>query len=78
MTRDEWLARLSAELGVAPPTPEDVEVLLAVAGEAAHAAERSAAPLTCWLAARAGLQPSAALETVRRLAAGSAPPPPAR
>jgi len=69
MTRDEWLLRLAAELGVAPPTAAETEALLAVAGVSAHTAERTAAPLSCWLAARAGLAPTDALAVVNRLAA---------
>jgi len=68
MTADEWVRRFAAELGVAPPDAADIDALLALAGVAAHASERTAAPLSCWLAARAGLAPGAALELARRLA----------
>jgi hypothetical protein len=61
MTADEWIDRYAAALGVAPPTAEERETLLALAAEAAHASERIAAPIACWLAARAGLAPDAAL-----------------
>ena len=70
MTRDEFLSRLADALGVATPTGEEIEALLAVAGEAAHASERTAAPITTWMTARAGLTPDEALLTVRRVAAG--------
>lgn len=53
MTRDEWIAAFARELGVEPPTPDQVERLLALAGTAAHASERTAAPLACWVAGRA-------------------------
>ncbi len=36
-------------------------VVAGLAGEAAHAYERIAAPVACWLAARAGLSPAEAL-----------------
>jgi len=68
MTRDEWLKALAVELGTAPPTLGEIDALLDVAGEAAHASERQAAPLTCWLVAKAGLDPFQALEVVRRVA----------
>jgi hypothetical protein len=61
MTADEWIDRYAAALGVAPPTAEERETLLALAAEAAHASERIAAPIAGWLAARAGLAPDAAL-----------------
>jgi hypothetical protein len=69
MTRDEWLARLAAELGVAPPSAEDADALLDLAGAAAHASERQAAPLSCWLIGVAGVSPADALTIVSRLAA---------
>jgi hypothetical protein len=64
----QWLASFAAEVGAIPPTEEETELLLDLAGTAAHAAERPAAPLTCWLVARAGLEPAAALAVARRLA----------
>ena len=64
----DWLARFAAEVGIAPLTPEEQDLLLELAGVAAHASERTAAPLTCWLAARAGLKPQDALAAGRRLA----------
>jgi len=76
MTRDEWLCALAAELGTVPPTTAEADALLALAGDAAHASERTAAPLSCWLAARAGVEPAAAAELGRRLA--SSPPPSGR
>jgi hypothetical protein len=54
VTRDEWIGAFARELGVEPPTPEQAEELLALAGTAAHSSERPAAPLACWVAGRAG------------------------
>jgi hypothetical protein len=56
-----WIERYAAELGVDPPAPAEVERMLALAAHAAHASHRQAAPLACWLAARAGLSPDEAL-----------------
>ncbi|MHB1496762.1 MAG: DUF6457 domain-containing protein [Acidimicrobiales bacterium] len=64
----EWLERFAAKLGVAPPTPEEVELLLGLAGTAAHASERTAAPISCWLAARAGSSLADASNLARQLA----------
>lgn len=50
MTRDEWLAEFARRLGVVPPSDEEVEQLLSLAAAAAHASERSAAPIACWMA----------------------------
>lgn len=66
--RRAWIDRFAAELGVAPPTDEEVDALLGLAGVAAHAAERTAAPLSCWLAARAGVAPADAVARGRALA----------
>jgi hypothetical protein len=71
----EWLARYAAELGIDPPTESELDQLLDLAGIAARASERIAAPITCWLAARAGLEPSLALAAGRRLAGETAQDP---
>jgi hypothetical protein len=59
-TAPEWLAAFAAALGVEPPTEQEVEDLLALASTAAHASERLAAPLACWLVGRAGVAPGQA------------------
>ena len=62
-----WLAVFAAEVGTAPPTGEELDLLLELARIAAHASERAAAPITCWLAARAGVEPRDALAVGKRL-----------
>jgi hypothetical protein len=69
VTRDEWVAAFAAAAGVTPPTPDELDSLLELAGVAAHASERTAAPITCWLAAVGGLSPSAALDLASSLGA---------
>lgn len=64
----EWLELFAAKLGVAPPTAEEQDLLLALAGVAAHASERTAAPISCWLAARAGASLAEVNATAKRLA----------
>ena len=66
-TRDEWLAAFAARLGVEPPDDATVAALLDLAGVAAHASERTAAPVACWLTARAGLSPADALAIAREI-----------
>ena len=70
MIAREWLAAYAQRLGVDPPTDAEFETLLALAGVAAHASERTAAPVACWLTARAGLDPEAALALARQVADG--------
>ena len=62
-----WLAAFAAEVGTAPPTGEELDLLLELARIAARASERAAAPITCWLAARAGVEPRDALAVGKRL-----------
>lgn len=66
MTAKEWLSGFAAVLGVDAPSDEEISDLLRLAGEAAHASERTAAPVACWLAARAGLSPAEALEVLEK------------
>jgi hypothetical protein len=66
MTAKEWLAEFAALLGVDPPDDEQISDLLRLAGEAAHASERTAAPVACWLVARAGLVPAEALAVLEK------------
>jgi len=62
-----WLASYAQELGVDAPSEEEIDRLLALAGVAAHSSERIAAPIACWLAARAGVEPEQALAVARRI-----------
>lgn len=61
----DWIAAFAARLGVDPPDAATVATLLELAGVAAHASARTAAPIACWLAGRTGTDPVAALETAR-------------
>ncbi len=70
MTAAEWIAVFAERLGVEAPDERTRTELLELAGAAAHASERIAAPLACWLAGRAGLDPSRALQIARQLAKG--------
>lgn len=56
----DWINRFAAALGVDAPDAALVDELLALAGDAAHASERIAAPIACYLVGRAGLDPTAA------------------
>lgn len=67
MNANEWLAAFADKLGTAPPTTEEFKLLLDLAAEAAHASERVAAPLACWLAANARVPPVEALAKAREI-----------
>ncbi len=68
MNAREWIDAFAGRLGIEPPTAEEWSQLLDLAGVAAHASERVAAPVSCWVAARAGQAPEAALEAARGIA----------
>ena len=65
MNAHEWIAAYARELGVQPPAPEEFDAILELAGHAAHASERMAAPVACWLAAQTGLSAQDSLNTAR-------------
>lgn len=63
MEPEEWIERFAAEIGVDPPGDSEVEQLLELAGIAAHASARTAAPIACWLAGQSDLS---AVELIER------------
>lgn len=52
MTVDKWISSFAARIGAEPPSREQIEEILALAAVAAHASERLAAPIACWVAGR--------------------------
>lgn len=69
MTRDEWIAAFAREAGVERPSVEEIRVLLELAGTAAHASERTAAPLACWIAGRSTVPLGELAAAAQRVAA---------
>jgi hypothetical protein len=69
-TGADWVARFAAELGIEAPDERTVETLLDLAGAAAHASERIAAPIACYLVGKAGLEPDDALALASTLVPG--------
>jgi hypothetical protein len=70
MNAPDWLAAYADKLGVSAPTKDELEAVLELAGEAAHASERIAAPVACWLAAKAGLELDEALRLAQAVVSG--------
>lgn len=66
MKADQWLAQFAAAIEAEPPDEETVAQLLELAATAAHASERIAAPIACYLAGRDGRS----LDDLRGLADG--------
>jgi hypothetical protein len=67
MNAKEWLAAYARRLDIEPPTASEFSTLLDLAAQAAHASERVAAPVACWVAAKAGRSPEEALDAARRV-----------
>jgi hypothetical protein len=51
---DEWISSFAARIGAEAPSADEADEILRLAGIAAHASERIAAPLACWMVGRAG------------------------
>ncbi len=64
-----WLDDYARRLGVTTPTDAERDAILALAGTAAHASDRTAAPIACWMAAAAGLGVADALTLAREVSA---------
>jgi hypothetical protein len=70
MTVEEWVGTFADEIGVAAPTQEEIDEILRLAAIAAHATERIAAPIACWLAGSSGRSLGEALDTAEALTTG--------
>ena len=68
-TGNHWIARFAERVGLEAPSDDEIATVLLLAGVAAHSSERTAAPVSCWLSARAGLSPSEGLDVAVALAA---------
>jgi Domain of unknown function (DUF6457) len=54
MNAKDWIAAYAEQLEIEPPTAGEFKAILDLAAEAAHGSERIAAPVACWLSAKAG------------------------
>jgi hypothetical protein len=70
LRRDEWLAEFAGRIGVEPPKKAEVKRLLDLAATAAHDSERTAAPISCWLAGRS----NRSLDELNEIAKSISPP----
>jgi hypothetical protein len=70
MTVGDFLEAFAAEVGAPVPGQEEIDALLELAGLAAHASERIAAPIVCWIGGASGLPVSELLAAARRVAPG--------
>jgi Domain of unknown function (DUF6457) len=70
MTMQEWIDAFAQAAEVEGPSTDEVTALLELAATAAHASERTAAPLTCWIAGRSRRPLEELSAAAQRLAAG--------
>jgi uncharacterized protein DUF6457 len=68
MNAKDWIDAYAEQLGTEPPTPDELKAILDLAAEAAHASERIAAPVACWLSAKSGRPPGESLALAREIA----------
>ena len=68
MNATQWLAAFAEQLGTDAPTKDEFKDVLDLAAVAAHSSERIAAPVACWLAARAGVDLEQAMKLARQVA----------
>ncbi len=73
---EQWIEAFAAALGRPAPTAEEREAVLKLASVAAHASERRAAPIACWLAAASELSLDEAIVLAQELSGGPDTPAP--
>ena len=73
MNANQWLAAYADRLGIDAPTKDELKAVLDLAAEAAHSSERIAAPVACWLAAKAGVDLAQALSLAQGVGTDNQP-----
>jgi hypothetical protein len=66
VTGEEWISSFAERIGVERPSHEQIDAILRLAAIAAHASERTSAPVACWMAGGSGRS----LEDLCQLAEG--------
>ncbi len=70
MTAEQWIRTFAEEIGCDPPDQHRMDEILRLASVAAHASERKAAPIACYLAGITGRPIGELREAAERLAGG--------
>ena len=73
---EHWIEAFAAAVGRPAPTAEEREAVLKLASVAAHASERRAAPIACWLAAASEVSLDEAVVLAQELSGGPDVPDP--
>src|SRR5207248_5543756 len=75
MDASSWISAYAERLGTDAPSRDEFEAILELAAEAAHSSERVAAPVACWVAAKAGVPLKDALDAARAIDEAASPHP---
>ncbi len=67
MTREQWIEAFAQAIGLPQPGQDQVDAILELAASAAHASERTAAPVAAWLAGASGKSLDEVNEAARRI-----------
>jgi hypothetical protein len=67
MTAEEWLTGFAEEIGAPAPDREQMDEILRLAAIAAHASERIAAPIACYLTGLSERPLEEAIEAAERV-----------
>jgi Domain of unknown function (DUF6457) len=70
MTAAEWIGAFCDEIGMPAPSQEEMDAILRLAAVAAHASERIAAPIACFVAGASGRSLAEAEQAAEGLATG--------
>jgi Domain of unknown function (DUF6457) len=73
MNAREWIDAFAAEVGAEPPSDDEIERILDLAGVAAHSSERIAAPVACWIGGQTGAPIEELQAAAKRIGGDSAP-----
>ncbi len=67
MTAEQWVEQFADAMGAERPSKDEFDQVLKLAAEAAHASERTAAPVACWIAGRTGMSLAEAISIAERV-----------
>ncbi|MBW8059379.1 MAG: hypothetical protein FVQ78_03415 [Solirubrobacterales bacterium] len=69
MTAEEWVEQFAKEIGADVPSKAELDQILELASVAAHASERTAAPVACWMVGRTGKSVAELIQIAERTGA---------
>ena len=74
LTAEEWTRTFAEQIGADPPDQQQIDEILRLAAIAAHASERIAAPIACYLAGGTTKSLSELIEVADGVGAGDRQP----